>query len=121
MQFARETIDVNYKIQSYAPGLVRVADKDYHDSILVAEHALRSWDVTNLANMQQNNLRSIIDLDPKIVIFGSGAKLVFPPDILLCELQQQGIGFEVMLTDAACRTYAILSADQRKAVAALII
>ncbi|MHB9051095.1 MAG: MTH938/NDUFAF3 family protein, partial [Thiomonas delicata] len=44
-----------------------------------------------------------------------------PPPSLLQPLMAQGIGFEVMNTAAACRTYNILASEGRRVVAGLVV
>ena len=54
-------------------------------------------------------------------MLGTGSKLRFPPPHLLRPLASAGIGIEVMDVRAACRTYNILVAEERKVAAALLI
>ena len=55
------------------------------------------------------------------MILGTGASQKFPPPATLRPLIEAGIGFEIMDTAAACRTYNILVAEDRNVAAALII
>jgi len=55
------------------------------------------------------------------VIFGSGSRIRFPQPAWLAPLIERRIGLETMDTQAACRTYNILSGEGRKVVAALLI
>ena len=67
------------------------------------------------------------DLEPlfaggaEVILIGSGATQAFPPAAVWQALVQHGIGFEVMRTDAACRTYNVLSSEARRIVAAFFI
>jgi uncharacterized protein len=56
-----------------------------------------------------------------IVLIGTGERLDFPQPSVLRPLIEAGIGFEVMDTPAACRTYNILMGEERKVAAALIV
>ena len=58
--------------------------------------------------------------DPEIIIFGTGKEQVFPDPALFVPLMERGIGYEVMNTGAACRTYNILLSEERRVLAALI-
>ena len=62
----------------------------------------------------------LVALQPQLVIFGSGARLRFPPPRLLAGLMAARIGVETMDTAAACRTYNVLLAEGRAVVAALL-
>jgi len=63
----------------------------------------------------------VLALKPELVIFGSGPRLRFVPPALLRSLIDSGIGVETMDTAAACRTYNVLVAEGRSAVAALLL
>jgi uncharacterized protein len=56
----------------------------------------------------------------EILILGTGAKQRFPHPRLTAPLARSGIGLEVMSLQAACRTYNILVAEERKVAAALL-
>ena len=57
----------------------------------------------------------------KVVIIGTGKTLKFPPPQVTAELQVKGIGVEIMAHDAACRTFNILLAEDRRVVVALLM
>ena len=63
-----------------------------------------------------------VTLGPKgrNVILGTGARQRFPHPRLTAPLARSGIGVEVMSLQAACRTYNILVAEERKVAAALL-
>ena len=60
-----------------------------------------------------------------MVLLGTGARLRFPGPDLMRQAKQRyaatGMGLEVMDVQAACRTYNILIAEERKVAAALLI
>jgi uncharacterized protein len=60
------------------------------------------------------------ELKVEIVLLGTGARQRFPHPRLTAALAQAGIGLEVMDVQAACRTYNILVAEERKVAAALL-
>jgi len=54
------------------------------------------------------------------VLLGTGRRLRFPAAELSAPLVQAGIGLEVMDLRAACRTYNVLVAENRRVAAALL-
>ncbi|WP_419613488.1 Mth938-like domain-containing protein, partial [Thiolapillus sp.] len=58
---------------------------------------------------------------PDVILLGSGTNQLFPHPSLFIPLMQAGIGYEIMPTHAACRTYNILLAEDRRVLAALIL
>ena len=59
-------------------------------------------------------------LKPEVVLLGTGDKLRFPHPSLTRAFAEARIGIEVMDLQAACRTYNILMAEERKVAAALL-
>ena len=79
------------------------------------------WHAAAMRELSAAHFQRILALRPKLVIFGSGALLRFPPPEMLRALIDQGIGVETMDTAAACRTYNVLVSEHRSAVAALLV
>ena len=68
-----------------------------------------------------DHLALLVGLGREIVLLGTGARLRFPHPEILKPLIQAGIGVEVMDVQAACRTYNILMAEERRIAAALLL
>ncbi len=66
------------------------------------------------------HLETLIELQPEIVLLGTGQKLQFPESKILAKLHNQQLGVEIMDTAAACRTYNILMMEGRFVVAGMI-
>ena len=60
-------------------------------------------------------------LPVEILLLGTGPSLSFPHPRLTQPVRDAAIGLEVMDTAAACRTYNILLAEDRRVAAALVI
>ena len=58
-------------------------------------------------------------LDAEIILMGTGVKLIFPETDVMQQLRAQGLAVEFMDTAAACRTFQILTSENRKVAAAL--
>jgi uncharacterized protein len=63
---------------------------------------------------------ALLAFKPEVVVYGSGARIVFPAHDWLRALYAARIGVETMDTAAACRTYNVLAAEGRAVVAALL-
>ena len=110
-----------HRITAYGSGFVTVNETTFTETILLCQGAI----ATNFAERRPGDLSAatierIREQDPEIVIIGTGSRHVFPVPGLLAPLTHGGIGFEVMSTSAACRTYNILSAEGRRVVALLL-
>lgn len=119
------TLDDNharYQIRAFKPGLIQVNQQTYTQSLIIAPDSLiENWLPQHISQLTLENLRVAADLHPAILIIGTGEHLQFPPIETYGELINEGIGVEIMDTHAACRTYNILTAENRNVVAALII
>ena len=63
----------------------------------------------------------LAELQPELVIFGSGPRLRFLAPGLVRTLMARRIGIETMDTAAACRTYNVLAGESRRVIAALLL
>ena len=100
---------------------IRVNDEYYNSPfILSGQQLISEWNVTSSKDIDQASLQVVFDLQPELVLIGTGKAQVFLPPAVQALFFQRGIGFEVMTTDAACRTFNILITEGRQVVAALL-
>jgi uncharacterized protein len=71
--------------------------------------------------LQAAHFDALLELQPEVVLFGSGSQLRFPHPRLYQALSKARIGVECMDTPAACRTYNILMSEDRKVVAMILL
>ena len=114
--------DGSNQITSCGAGFVAVNGRRYERSLVVsAERIDADWPVAELAALGPQHLEPLVDARPEVVLLGTGTRLQFPRPEVLRPLVEAGIGYEVMDTGAACRTYSILVGEGRRVVAALIV
>ncbi|SET22186.1 Uncharacterized conserved protein, contains Mth938-like domain [Nitrosospira multiformis] len=92
-----------------------------HSLIVLPDRLIEEWEAKTFEELNTEHFQFILSLQPEMVLFGTGATLRFPHPQLTRSLIESGIGIEVMDTAAACRTYNILSAEERRVAAALLI
>ena len=111
-----------HSIREYRHDSIVVDDVTYTRSLIVSPGAvIAQWQHPPPAALRLHHLEPALSLDPEVILLGTGAELTFPDYALIAIHQTRGIGFEVMDTPAACRTFNILAADGRRAVAALML
>ena len=111
-----------YTINSYNEGVVVINDIPYENSLIISSSKLvANWPVNSISDINDVTLKPLIDLSPEIIIIGTGQNLKFPPPAALKSIINNGIGYEIMDTQAACRSYTILNSEYRRVVAGLII
>ena len=108
-------------IARYGPGGVAVNGTEHRQSVIVPwQGEVRVWPVASFAELAEAHFASLAELQPELVIFGSGERIRFARPALLRALIERRIGIETMDTAAACRTYNVLLAEGRSVVAALL-
>jgi len=120
MRFDLDRPSTAHVIRSYAPGSLRVGDRTYETSIIVSRSELVApWRPRTLADLRPEDLEPVLALRPEVLLIGTGPRQVFPDRALLAPLHAARVGFEVMDTAAACRTYNVLVGEGREVAAAL--
>ena len=104
----------------YGPGFVLVNDARHESSLIVMPEHMQPWDAGSFATLEGAHFAPILALRPEVVLLGTGDRIRFPHPRLTQALAQARIGVEVMDLQAACRTYNILMAEERKVAAALL-
>lgn len=118
------TLDENpskYQIRAYEPSKITINEQVYTSSLLVCPDALSEWSVNAIADLTAADMQEILTLKPEIILLGSGEELIMPSPELLAIAQEQRVGIEVMTNSAACRTFSILTAEQRRVVLGIIL
>jgi uncharacterized protein len=120
MKLHADGTTANY-IQACRPGAVQVGGRWHETGLIVsADTVIGDWRPADASNPVPSDFAAALALDPELIIFGTGTTLHFPSQALMVGIMGQGIGFEVMATDAACRTYNVLAAEDRRVVAVLL-
>lgn len=111
----------NYRIESYSRDGLVISETCYTGSVIVApDSIIDDWPPRRFADLAVQHVQSLADMEPEILLLGTGSRLRFPEQHILEPLISGNIGYEIMDTGAACRAYNFLSAEGRKVVAALL-
>ena len=109
-------------IRTYAAGRITVNQDSYTRSLVVLPgRIIADWPPQTFAELAAAHLAALVPLGPELVILGTGQRQRFPRAELLAPLVEAGIGWEIMDTGAACRTYNILMGEGRNVAAALLM
>ena len=109
-------------IRTFDTESITVVDTVYRASlVLSADRVVSDWPVRSVAELGEAHLEVVLEMEPEVVLLGTGRTQAFPDPRLLSAFFERGVGFEAMTTEAACRTFNVLLSEGRKAVAALII
>lgn len=109
------------QIQAYREGGFTIAGARHQGSVLVLSDRTLPWAVRDLSGVTLESLAPITAAaEVEILILGCGAKFALPSPELRQALRAHGIVIESMDTRAACRTFNVLLAEDRRVAAALI-
>jgi uncharacterized protein len=107
-------------VTAYGDDYVVVNGVRHADSIVLLPSRVVDWGGHVFASLTKEDFAFLSTLQAEIVLLGTGARQRFPHPRLTGALAQARIGLEVMDVQAACRTYNILVAEERRVAAALL-
>ena len=107
-------------ITGYGEGYVMVNGERRSSSLVVLPDRVEQWSAARFDTLTAEDFAFLKGLGAEIVLLGTGARQRFPHPRLTADFAKAGIGLEVMDLQAACRTYNILVAEERKVAAALL-
>jgi uncharacterized protein len=119
MILTRDNYQGELHIQSCKAAAIKINHQHYTASLIITPNRLISnWYPVSSQAIQEVDLDLIYQQKPDIVLLGTG----MIQDLVLSPLlAKRRIGFEIMSTVAACRTFNALLAEGRHVVAGLII
>lgn len=121
MQIERDNNSGNV-IRSFSTGELRINDTVFTAPVIVSTEAIiENWCPAGIAALSITDFTPALDAEPEVILFGTGTRQIFPPGAVITDIMRRGIGFEVMDTGAACRTFNVLAAERRRVVAALLL
>ncbi|KRH78539.1 hypothetical protein FERRO_15300 [Ferrovum sp. JA12] len=121
MKLINHLPQANFNITGHGRGFVTVNNERHEKSLVISPTRLETSWLTTLDELNEEHCRALLLWQPSILLIGTGAKLLFPRAEQLKVVIEAQIGYEIMDTQAACRTYNILVSEDRAVVAALIV
>ena len=108
-------------VTAYGPGFVEINRVRHTTNLIVTPDQVEPWPVASFEALDTASFEQLRDLRSEVVLLGTGSRQRFPHPRLTRPLVEARVGLEVMDTQAACRTYNILVAENRKVSAALFV
>jgi uncharacterized protein len=122
MRFTQDSSSAANLIRAYGAAGLKINDDIYRETVIVsASTVLTLPEVVDFAHLAAIYPSRLLALEPEIVLVGTGQRQIFPPPSFRVRFLRAGIGLEVMDTGAACRTFNVLVAEQRRVVALLMM
>ena len=122
MPLAEDMVTSRYRISAYDTHSVSINEVEYRQSlVLSALKIICPWPAPPVQNLDDEIFRSVLELNPEVVLLGTGTRQQFPSPKVFALFGEKGIGLEVMDNGALSRTFNILVAEDRAVVAAIMI
>jgi uncharacterized protein len=122
MRFAQDSTSGINVIRAYGNGELRVNENVYRGAVILsAATVIAAENIHNLDDLIALDISRTLALEPELVLLGTGATQIFPAPSYGAQFLRAGIGFEVMDTSAACRTFNVLASEQRRVAALLLV
>ena len=109
-------------IRTISDGEVRIGDDVFDHTIALAEDTVfDDWPQKAVAELTEADFSSLLASDPEIIVLGTGQSNVFAPRELVFAMARRGVGFEVMNSAAAARTFNVLVGEDRRVATVLYL
>ena len=119
LKFTRE-LSASLTVRSVSAEGICVNDRVWSETIaLTPDQYIDSWQSVPLTDLTEGSFSTLLEHGPELVISGTGAKSAFPPLELMFAFARLGVGFELMDTAAAARTFNVLAGEGRRVAAVL--
>ena len=105
---------------AYGEGYVMVNGERFEANVIVLPEKLLPWSAAAFDALTAEDFEIFLDMKLEILLLGTGPRQRFPHPRLTQALAAQRVGVEAMDLQAACRTYNILMAEERRVAAALL-
>lgn len=122
MQLTLERPDHEFVLRGADGSLALVNDRRLTRSFVIApDRLIEAWPANDVRALTAADLEPLLELDPEVILLGSGATQAFPPAAAMAACLSRGIGIEVMTNAAAARTFNVLAAESRRVVAGFLL
>jgi len=121
MRFHQDSSTASNLIRSYGTGEIKINDATFKGPVIVSSSAIEPGPQIAAADeLAAPHAAAVLAHEPEVVLLGTGPRQLFPAPEFGAAFLRAGVGFEVMDTGAACRTFNVLVSEQRRVVALLI-
>ena len=109
-------------IDAYGMGGFRLGGMRCDGSLAILPDGMREWAPRAMGELTIDPFADFVAAADRIdiLLLGAGAEIAPLPASIRAALAPAALGVEVMATGAACRTYTVLLAEDRRVAAALL-
>jgi len=109
-------------IRSISSENIRIGDDVFDQTVALTNDAvIEGWPEKTVAELAEADFAALLETDPEIIVLGTGPGNIFAPRDLVFAMARRGIGFEVMNSAAAARTFNVLAGEGRRVASVLYL
>jgi uncharacterized protein len=111
-----------HQIESFGNGGFRLGGVSHAGSVIISASGTRALEISSIADLKADHLDVLLaEKDQNdILIIGTGRDMLTLPKSVIAALRDKGIGYDIMTTNAAVRTYNVVQAEDRRVSAIMI-
>ncbi|MCF6254150.1 MAG: Mth938-like domain-containing protein [Thiomicrorhabdus sp.] len=122
MKFTEHRDSNVFAVKNYAPNKVKVNQFIFTKSFFITQFSTeKDWPCEHIEQLTLERMDQLLNTKAEVIILGTGEQQIFPPPQLFAYCAAKGVGLEVMANNAACRTYNVLTSEDREVALALIL
>jgi uncharacterized protein len=107
-------------LTGYGEGGFKINHERVEGSVILLPDQRIEWPVNDAASITLELLKPLLDTPIELLLIGTGRSMVMIDANIRAAFKAKGIATDIMDTGAACRTYNVLLAEDRRVAAALI-
>lgn len=128
MHMKEELAEEKLLVKSYGDGGFRVASERIEGAIIISALFANKINLSSIVDLNVTDLCEMIEASSsadnkeayEVILFGGGENMSQLPSECVNWLRENNIGFDLMNTGAAARTYNVLQSENRRVAAILI-
>lgn len=107
-------------VRAHEPGAITVGERVLRSPFVVCgQSILEDWTALAPRDFTTDDAERLLALPAEIVVVGAPLPFGWPRASVRARFGERRVGFEIMETGAACRTYNVLVQEDRKVAAVL--
>ena len=109
-------------VEAYGDGGFRLMGRRVEGSLFVKESGFFPVSMLELADLKPSDIDALVSEHgtPEILLIGTGTSMTLLPREIRLHLEEKNIGYDVMSTGAAARTFNVLTIEGRDVGALLL-
>lgn len=122
MQLVEQHDEGLYLVRTVTAETIQVGEQVFSSSLLLTpEQCVEAFPARSLADFTTTTIETILELEPVLVVIGTGSRQQLPAPALMASFLGYGIGLETMDNNAAARTFNLCASEGRKVAAVFLL